>query len=237
MWSMLRSQISDKNIDALMLRAETIVTAPNSPEFVAAGKTFFKPRAVEDNNLDLLKQIHSDVWPEISQRMNFDEPVIDHSYLLFKSAGGVETKMHQDRVYWERKEAQPSIISVWIALEDLSVEKGGLLLSRENEVTSKQWSSFNTGAILSHEEPVLSSSSSFSLVISEAIAHKLRPSMEFIPLRKGEGLVFDSFEPHMSGANQTEAPRLVIKLAYAEAQQRRSPSILISLEDLKAFKV
>jgi ectoine hydroxylase-related dioxygenase (phytanoyl-CoA dioxygenase family) len=235
MWSMLQSKISTKNIDALLHRAEKVIGAPDSTEFVSDGKTFFKPYKDEENNLDLLKQIHLDVWPEISQRINFCEPVVDHSYLLLKSPGGVETKMHQDRVYWERKEAEPSIISVWIALEDLTQAKGGLLLSRENEVKSKQWTSFNTGSILNHEEPAETSSSSFTLLISQTIAEKLLQSMEFIPLRKGQGLAFDSFEPHMSGANQTDTPRLVIKLAYAEAQNRKPPGILISLDDLEAI--
>ena len=158
MWSMLQSKISTKNIDALLLRAEKVIGAPDSTEFVSDGKTFFKPYKDEENNLDLLKQIHLDVWPEISQRINFCEPVVDHSYLLLKSPGGVETKMHQDRVYWERKEAEPSIISVWIALEDLTPAKGGLLLSRENEVKSKQWTSFNTGSILNHEKTAETSS-------------------------------------------------------------------------------
>tara|TARA_E500000331_G_scaffold352044_1_gene399842 strand:+ start:277 stop:990 length:714 start_codon:yes stop_codon:yes gene_type:complete len=237
MWSMLHSRLPSETIDALMLRAETVIDAPKSSEFVSEGKTFFKPQADEDNNLDLLKQIHLDLWPEISHRVNFRAPVIDHSYLLFKSPGGVETKMHQDRVYWERKEAEPSIISVWVALEDLSAAKGGLLLSRKNEVTSKKWELFNTGTIFEHEKPASTSSSSFTLLISKPIAEKLRKTMEFIPLSKGQGLAFDCFEPHMSGANQTDSPRFVIKLAYAEAKNRRSPNILISLEELETLDV
>ena len=74
--------------------------------------------------------------------------------------------MRQDRVYWERKEAEPSIISVWIALEDLTPAKGGLLLSWENEVKSKQWTSFNTGSILNDEEPAETASGSSTLLIS-----------------------------------------------------------------------
>ena len=61
MWSMLHSQLSSETIDALMLRAETVIGAPKSSEFVSEGKTFFKPQANEDNNLDLLKQIHLDL--------------------------------------------------------------------------------------------------------------------------------------------------------------------------------
>ena len=235
MWSMLHTKVCNKNIDALMLRAETIIDSPDSQEFVFAGKTFFKPQADKHNNLDLLKRIHLDLWPEIVQRTNFREPVIDHSYLLFKCPGGVETKMHQDRIYWKHKETEPSIISVWIALEDLTAVKGGLLLSRENEVTSRLWTSFNTAGLLNHEEPAKTSSSSFTLLISQAIADKLAQSMEFIPLAKGQGLAFDSFEPHMSGANQTDEPRPVIKLACAEAQNRKPPDIIITLRDLEGF--
>jgi len=235
MWSMLQSKISTKNINALLLRGGKVIGAPDSTEFLSDGKTFFKPYENEENNLDLLKQIHLDLWPEISQRINFNGPVIDDSYLFLKSPGGVETKMHQDRVYWEREEAEPSITSVRIALEDLTPAKVGLLLSRENEVKIKQWTSFNSGSILNHEEPAETSSSSFTLLISQTIAEKLSQSMEFIPMRKGQGLAFDSFEPHIFGTNQTDTPHLVITLAYAEAQNRKPPGILISLDGLEAI--
>ena len=50
MWSMLQSKISTKNIDALLLRAEKVIGAPDSTEFVSDGKTFFKPYKDEENN-------------------------------------------------------------------------------------------------------------------------------------------------------------------------------------------
>ena len=58
MWSMLQSKISTKNIDALLLRAEKVIGATDSREFLSDGKTFFKPYEDEENNLDPLKQIH-----------------------------------------------------------------------------------------------------------------------------------------------------------------------------------
>ena len=88
---------------------------------------------------------------------------------------------------------------------------------------------------MNHEEPAETSSSSFTLLISQTIAEKLSQSMEFIPMRKGQGLAFDSFEPHIFGTNQTDTPHLVITLAYAEAQNRKPPGILISLDGLEAI--
>ena len=102
----------------------------------------------ENNNFDLLRRLHRELWPEISSAVAFDVPVIDHASLLIKGAGAAGTAIHQDRPYWLGKEASPTIFSVWIALEDMSTERGGLMLSRENEVGVSEMSSFNTGSIL-----------------------------------------------------------------------------------------
>ena len=123
--------------------------------------------------------------------------------------------MHQDRPYWIRKEVIPTIFSVWIALEDMSEENGGLILSRRNEVDAADISAFNTGAILAHQE-VVDSSGTFPLLIPDKIASALAKSMEFIDMAKGEAVAFDSFEPHMSRANTTSSPRIAMKIAYAE---------------------
>ena len=38
-------------------------------------------------------------------------------------------------------------------------------------------------------------------------------------MAKGEAIAFDSFEPHMTGANTTRTPRLAMKIAYAEGKE------------------
>lgn len=217
MWCKIESLVASESIDALLSRASKVASTGDSKEIVFAGKEFFGDSTIENGNFDVLKPLHLDVWPAFSDQFDFDIPVIDHSYLLIKNPGGPVTRMHQDRPYWIRKESAATIFSVWIALDDISERNGALLLSRQNELSPDDLSSFNTGSVLEHDE-VSDSDGSFPLLITEKVAADLRASMEPIDMDKGDALLFDSFEPHMSSANSTESPRLAMKIAYAEGQ-------------------
>lgn len=217
MWCKLDSCVRHENIDALLGRASKVVTTEDRTEIVFSGKDFFGDDSVENGNFDLLKQLHCDVWPSISEQFAFEVPVVDHSYLMIKNPGGAMTRMHQDRAYWLRKESEPTIFSVWIALDNISESNGGLLLSRQNKVSPDDLSSFNTGLALEHEE-VSDSDGSFPLLIPEDVASGLRASMASVDMEKGDAILFDGLEPHMSGANSSESPRLAMKIAYAEGQ-------------------
>ena len=48
----------------------------------------------EDDNIDLLRLFHLEIWPEISNVVAFDFPVIDHASLLIKGAGAAGTAIH-----------------------------------------------------------------------------------------------------------------------------------------------
>ena len=149
MWCKLTSRVSAEHVDALLARADAIVSSSDHKETVNwDGKDFFVGDLPEDNNFDLLRLFHLEIWPEISNVVDFDLPVIDHASLLIKGAGAAGMAIHQDRPYWIRKEASPTIFSVWIALEDMSKERGGLMLSRENQISVNEMSSFNTGSVL-----------------------------------------------------------------------------------------
>ena len=219
MWCKLTSRVSDENIDALLGRADAIVSSSDHKESVHWGKDFFVGKLPGDNNFDLLRLFHLEIWPEISNIVAFDVPVVDHASLLIKGAGAAGTAMHQDRPYWVRREASPTIFSVWIALEDMSKEGGGLMLSRENQVGVSEMSSFNTGSILEHEEGA-GPAGGFPISIPDQIAARMAESMRFIGMAKGEAIAFDSFEPHMSGPNITPTPRLAMKIAYAEGKEK-----------------
>ena len=151
--------------------------------------------------------------------MAFDVPVIDHASLLIKGAGAAKTALHQDRPYWLGKEASPTVFSVWIALEDMSKERGGLMLSRENQVGVNVISSFNTGSMLEHEQGT-ELEGGFPITIAGQIASRMAQSMQFVRMEKGDAVAFDSFEPHMSGPNTTPTPRLAMKIAYAEGKDK-----------------
>lgn len=111
------------------------------------------------------------------------------------------------------------MFSVWIALEDMSEDKGGLMMSLDNEVGVSQMSSFNTGSILEHEEGA-EPEGGFPISIADRTASRIADSMGFVDLGKGKAIAFDSFEPHMSGPNTTPTPRLAMKIAYAEGKEK-----------------
>ena len=220
MWCKLTSRVSAKNVDSLLGRADLMVSSSGHKESLHwVGKDFFAGKPPEDANFDLLRLFHLEIWPEISNVATFDVPVIDHASLLIKGAGAPGTSIHQDRPYWVSKEASPTIFSVWIALEEMSTERGGLMLMRENEVGVSEVSSFNTGSILEHEQGV-GSEGGFPIAIPARTASRMAESMVLVPLQKGESVAFDSFEPHMSGPNTTPNPRLAMKIAYAEGREK-----------------
>ena len=136
-----------------------------------------------------------------------------------KAPGGAATGLHQDSAYWAGREATPTIFSVWIALEDMSAENGGLMLSAPNEVGVSDMSTFNTGSTLEHEQ-IEDPPGGFPILITAPIASQLEDSMKLVSLAKGESVAFDSHEPHMSGPNLTETPRLAMKVAYAEGEHK-----------------
>ena len=221
MWCKLTSRVAEAHIDALLARADAIVSSSGHNETVNwDGKDFFVGESPEDAHFDLLSLFHLEVWPEISNAVAFEVPVIDHASLLVKGAGATGTAIHQDRPYWVGKEASPTIFSVWIALEDMSKERGGLMLSRENQVGVHEMTSFNTGSVLEHEQRT--SAGGFPICIPDHIAVRMADSMRCVDMAKGEAVAFDSFEPHMSGPNTTSTPRLAMKVAYAEGAQKTS---------------
>lgn len=215
MWCRLTSRISTSAIDSLLERADELISSAQHDNSITFGKDFFGRIDSENNNLDILQQLHQDFWPEIADIVNLKVPVIDHTSLFIKGAGAPGTALHQDRAYWVGRDPTPTIFSVWIALEDLTEEKGGLILSPDNQVSVSGMSAFNTGSILEHAEDY-KQAGRFPITIPTAAAAEMKKSMEFISLAKGEALAFDSFEPHTTGPNQTSTPRLAMKIAYSD---------------------
>ena len=79
MWCKLNSRVSDANIDGLLSRADGVLKATDATEIAFSGKDFFGSDEAGNGNFDLLKQFHLDLWPEISDQVEFSIPVIDHS--------------------------------------------------------------------------------------------------------------------------------------------------------------
>ena len=219
MWCRLPFRISTSAIDSLLERADGLISAAQQDNSITFGRDFFGRIDSENNNLDLLQQIHQDFWPEIADIVNLTVPVVDHTILLIKGSGAPGTALHQDRAYWVGRDPTPTIFSVWIALEDLTEEKGGLILSPDNQVSVSGMSAFNTGTILEHAEDY-KQVGGFPITIPPAAATEMKQSMKFISIDKGEALAFDSFEAHTTGPNQTSTPRLAMKIAYSDGADK-----------------
>ena len=228
MWCKLTKRISEEHVDALITRImEDECTSRKDGLF---NKTFFSNYTPTQSNIDLLKLIHSDVWPQLSYGPNFELPVIDHATLLIKKINSVETELHQDRVYWINKEQTATLFSVWIALEDMTYEKGGIMLSEGTRTEIVDMHRFNNGLLHEHIN-VKTAPGGFPLVIANPLASRLKQSIRCVELKKGEAIAFDSFEPHMSGKNIQSSPRLAMKIAYCEGKKRSK--YLIKIRQLR----
>ena len=231
MWTTSENILSSKIIDNLLCRADYLISSKAGDQHVFVDKDFFSNDGNKSRNLDVLNAIHQSVWPKISEQLAYKEPVIDHAVLLFKKPGGVETEWHQDRAYWAKRDEKASIISVWIALEDITEERGALNLVKSNEVDMPSISDFNNGSLMDHEL-VEDKKGGFPLLIKSELIPEIESDVEIINLKRGSAVIFDSFEPHMSRENISNTPRLAMKVAYSERKDKNY--FLISTSDLEA---
>ena len=231
MWCKLPKRVSEEHVDALVTRI--MKNECISRKDGLFNKKFFSNYTPAQSNLDLLKLIHSDVWPQLSYGSTFELPVIDHATLLIKKRNSVATGLHQDRVYWINKEQTATLFSVWIALEDMTYENGGIMLSEGTRREIVDMNQFNTGLLHEHTN-VKTSLGEFPLVMANPLASRLKQSIRCVELKKGEAIAFDSFEPHMSGKNIQSSPRLAMKITYCEGKKRSK--YLIKIGQLRDYK-
>ena len=230
MWAISEDILSDELINEILDRADYLISSNDLEKHVFVDKDFFSNNGDEPRNLDILNNIHKAVWSKISESFPYHEPVIDHAVLLFKKPGGVETEWHQDRAYWAKRDEKASIISVWIALEDINEERGALNLIKSNEVSMSEIGNFNNGKLIDHEL-IEDKKGGFPLLIEGGLIPKIESDKEVVNLKCGSAVLFDSFEPHMSRENSSNTPRLAMKIAYSEREDK--DYFLISVSDLE----
>ena len=230
MWAISEDILSDELINEILDRAEYLISSNDLEKHVFVDKDFFSNNGDEPRNLDILNNIHKAVWSKISESFPYHEPVIDHAVLLFKKPGGVETEWHQDRAYWATRDENASIFSVWIALEDITEERGALNLIKSNEVSMSEIGNFNNGKLIDHEL-IEDKKGGFPLLIEGGMIPKIESDKEVVNLKCGSAVLFDSFEPHMSRENSSNTPRLAMKIAYSEREDK--DYFLISVSDLE----
>ena len=230
MWAISEDILSDELINEILDRADYLISSNDLEKHVFVDKDFFSNNGDEPRNLDILNNIHKAVWSKISESFPYHEPVIDHAVLLFKKPGGAETEWHQDRAYWATRDENASIFSVWIALEDIAEERGALNLVKSNEVSMSEIGNFNNGKLIDHEL-IEDKKGGFPLLIEGGLIPKIDSDKEVVNLKCGSAVLFDSFEPHMSRENSSNTPRLAMKIAYSEREDK--DYFLISVSDLE----
>lgn len=232
MWTTLRSPISADVVAEVVRDSADYVDMKEQRHFVAAGKRFFFAGSASPNRLPLLRRIHDDIARQVPFDELFEQPVIDHAYLLFKSAGAPATAIHQDRPYWLDKEPTPTMFTAWASLTTIGPDKGALTLNAANWVAPEQIRAFNTaGALYEHTEHVYSAGNT-ALAVDSTADLSLRPTLSPVPAGAGEVIVFDGFEPHGSTDNASESSRLALKVVYGEGRQ--VARYLMTLRELAA---
>ena len=182
MWAISEDILSDELINEILDRADYLISSNDREKHVFVDKDFFSNNGDEPRNLDILNNIHKAVWSKISESFPYHEPVIDHAVLLFKKPGGVETGWHQDRAYWATRDENASIFSVWIALEDITEERGALNLIKSNEVSMSEIGNFNNGKLIDHEL-IEDKKGGFPLLIEGGLIPKIESDKEVVNLK------------------------------------------------------
>jgi ectoine hydroxylase-related dioxygenase (phytanoyl-CoA dioxygenase family) len=121
------------------------------------------------------------------------------------------------------------MMSFWIALEDIDERLGCLKLTPADRVEPSAFKSMNAPSELYAHQP-----DGDRHILGE-VAEKLAASMQPVPVRRGEILLFDSFQVHGSMPNRTDRTRRAMKLAVGEAKSMHK--YLVTLKDLENPKL
>lgn len=226
MWFRVPTAITDSAIDAVLLKSGAIADTQEDRHFVAAGKTFFR------DHQKLLLGVHREVAQALDLSKFVPRHAINHSFLLYKSGPGPATRCHQDRPYWLDIEPDCTMFTVWVALEDVTENMGALTLNPANEVDLETFfSGYKSGTLLDHRDDQYGGGG-FSITLPDDVAAQFAADFVPQPMKRGDIVVFDAFEPHASTDNAADTTRLAMKLVYGDPDSMAS--YLIGPEKLQS---
>jgi len=173
--------------------------------FNKSGKFFFYENL---NRLRLLKNILVELLKKTNVTKKYNNIYLDHAMLLLKSKGGNPTKPHQDIAFWKKIEKNKvSMITFWIALEDIDRNKGCLLVSSKQE---ENLINFNEKKRYFKHTKIKN-----TLLIKQDLKKIIFKPLEVL---KGNIVAFDAFELHGSTNNMKTSPRLAFKIVFREGK-------------------
>lgn len=176
--------------------------------FNSKGKEFFityKGARFLKNLLESLKETLYDYY---------NDPVIDHIFILSKSPGGNETPPHQDFTFWtdKTKSLRPKkMITFWLPLIDVNEDNGGLKLVESEQ--AKNINQLNNGNEKLYEHVHKKGSLGFSWTIPKP------PKLKSLDLKSGKWLAFDSYSIHSSNPNNSGKNRVAMKIVFGEKKE------------------
>ena len=222
-WTRLNNPLDRKLTDAIRDYASKLENVFENRHFVADGKKLFSDPA----GLDFLRAILRHIQKELPLRQKWSAPAIQHAFALYKSAGGPATPLHQDRPYWKTFESEATMMTFWIALEEIDEGMGCLRLNRNDFVEPSQFGRLNTPAEV---HPHVQDDS--GLRITGEAGARLAEKMSPIPVHEGDIILLDAFQVHASEKNSSSKARRAMKIVMGDAGSMQKH--LMTLEDLNA---
>lgn len=223
MWALIEKAVGIETIDPVIAASEHLSNISQDRHFVSDGRGFFS----NYSGFLFLKNIMSDISRHLDFFHHMKNPVIHHSYLLYKSAGGPATHLHQDHDYWKNIPSCETMVTLWLFMDDIDSSKGCLTLNLNNRFDYKSGYLFNTkrDAIEHVSDSV---DKGFSRYIDEKTAQAIMPNLVPVEGKKGGLVIFDSYEPHASMPNISGEMRKALKIVIGDDL----PEYLVSLNDL-----
>lgn len=132
--------------------------------------------------------------------------VLEDNALTKDARSGGELKWHQDYAYWPL--GQPSALTVWIALDHVTVANGAMQMANGSHLLGERLPAvFGTGAVYFRERR------------PRAVAPITDPAaaglvVEPVELAPGEASIHHALTWHASGANTTDRPRRAAVVRY-----------------------
>lgn len=139
-----------------------------------------------------------------------NKPFVEHTKILVKAPKGPDTPWHQDGAFWEEFDPQKSMLSLWIALEPVTLENGCLEIIKTNTPLQD---------VIPHAKV----RDDKELEISNDDIQKTLEDGAGIPmeLKPGDALIFNSTTIHRALPNQTDAARIGIKIVFQDQDKRQ----------------
>lgn len=209
MWTRLNRPLSSEVVDAILKDASELEGVVEHRHFVRAGKKFFKKKP----GYNYLRSIIRHIDREISLNQQWIEPAIHHTFLLYKSPGGPATNLHQDRPYWTTIENDISMMTFWIALEEIDSKMGCLKLNPFDFVSPLNFKQLNTPAEV---YPHVKEEGESNQHVAESLVSRLEENIAPVPVKKGDVIIFDAFQLHASEKNSTQKTRRAMKIVIGE---------------------